>query len=180
MAALLKTGKVRHVGVSNFSPGQLSHLLENSLTRPYAHQMEMHPYLPQTSWLLYHAAHGIHVTAYSPLGNLNPGYGPPQKGDPPLLVDNDVIKDIAEARHCTPATVALAWGLGRGTSVIPKSSRPDHIKENYGALKCVLEYEDWKALEGIGEHAVRFNNPSEAWGVPLYDGLEGIQRQRCY
>ena len=180
MTALLKTGKVRHVGISNFSPAQLSALLTNSTTRPSAHQMELHPYLPQTAWLLYHAAHNIHVTAYSPLGNANPTYGPPQKDDPPLLLDNDVIRSIAKTRACTPATVALAWGLGRGTSVIPKSRHLERIRENFKAPGCVLEYSDWKALEGIGEKSTRFNNPGKSWGVKLYDGLDGVHRQRIY
>ena len=180
MESLLATGKVRNIGVSNFSPAQLAALLANSTTRPFAHQMELHPYLPQTAWLFWHMANGIHVTAYSPFGNANPTYGPPQKDDPPLLLENDVVTSIAKARGCTPATVALAWGLGRGTSVIPKSKHSERIRENFDAPECVLEYSDLKALEGLGEQATRFNNPSEGWGVGLYDGLDGIKRQRTY
>ena len=170
--AKLDTGKVRNIGISNFSPGQLRDLITNSTRLPYAHQMEMHPYLPQSPWLLYHQSLGIHVTAYSPLGNVNPTYGSSKKASPPVLLKNDVVVKIAKTRKCTPAQVVLAWGLGRGTSVIPKSAHVDRIEENYGAKECGLEYEDWKALEEVGEKGVRFNNPTKSWGVPLYDGLD--------
>ena len=168
----LDTSKVRNIGISNFSPTQLSALIANSSVVPFAHQMEMHPYLPQSPWHLYHNSLGIHVTAYSPLGNSNPTYGPPEKNSPPALLRNDAVLNIAKTRGCTPAQVILAWGLGRGTSVIPKSSHVERIEENFGAQDCFLEYEDWKVLGDLWEQGARFNNPTEAWGVPLYDGLD--------
>ena len=136
--------------------------------------MELHPYLPQSAWVQYHQSQSIHVTAYSPLGNANPIYDRPSKNTPPTLLKNSKIEEIAEKRGCTPATVTLAWGISRGTSVIPKSSHAERISENYGALECELEYEDFKVIEELtAKNLMRFNNPSESWGVPLYDGLDG-------
>lgn len=173
MELLLHTGKVRHIGVSNFSPDQMEHLLAKSNVAPFAHQMELHPYLQQTAWIQWHYAHGIHVTAYSPLANSNPTYGKPGKGSTPALLENTVLADIAEENGCTPATVALSWGMSRGTSVIPKSQRADRIKENFGAMKCNLRYEAFKDIEKVGaKYLHRFNNPSKSWGVDLYDGLD--------
>ena len=171
MSALLRTGKAKHIGISNFSPAQLELLLSKSSTVPYAHQMELHPYLPQTTWLLYHAAHGIHATAYSPLGNANPTYGSRHK-EVGSLLDSDAVTEIAERRGCTPAQAILAWGLSRMTSVIPKSSHAARIEENFGALECALEFEDFEAFKKVGMHPVRFNNPSGSWGVELYEGLQ--------
>jgi alcohol dehydrogenase (NADP+) len=66
------------------------------------------------------------MTAYLPLGNINPIYRESSKrdksADPLLLLENKVMEKIAEKRGCTPAQVALAWGISRGTSVIPKSA----------------------------------------------------------
>lgn len=176
MTKLLATKKVRHIGVSNFSPTQLTALLaSHPRNKPYAHQLETHPYLPQDGFLATHKTLGIHVTAYSPLGNMNPTYTSWRKeraaeAVPPLL-DNDIVKSIAEDRDCTPAQVALAWGMKRGTSVIPKSKHEDRIIENYETVeKCRLEKSDFKRLEELP--VKRFNNPSKAWGVPLYDGLQ--------
>ena len=123
----------------------------------------------------WHQDNGIDVTAYSPLANLNPTYGSPGKSKdapPSLLVSRD-ISEIAKERGCTNAQVALAWGMGRDTSVIPKSQHADRIKENFGSAKCELEEEDFIIIEKLGKkYLKRFNNPSNDWGVPLYEGLD--------
>ena len=138
--------------------------------------MELHPYLQQTAWVQWHQSHGIHVTAYSPFANANPIYGSPSNDqEAPLLLKNEVMEKIAKKRGCTPATVALQWGMGRGTSVIPKSSHKERIEENFKSEKCDLMYEDLKAIEELGEkYLTRFNDPSKAWGVGLYHGLDGV------
>lgn len=172
MIKLLATGKTRHVGVSNFSPAQMEAIIP--IAKPYAHQFETHPYLQQTDFVAFHKKQGIHVTAYSPLGNQNPVYTSWRKQvsgtKVPQLLDNPVVKDIARERGCTPAQVALKWGMMRGTSVIPKSQKAERIAENYGSLECRLELEDWRRVER-SMPIKRFNNPSGSWGVMLYEGL---------
>lgn len=153
-------GRVRHLGVSNFSPKQLKDLLNHTQYPPEVHQMELHPYLQQVDWLEAHANHSIHVTAYSPLAGTNPTYEP---GDPPALLENDVIAKIAKKRHCTNAQVALKWGMSRGTSVIPKSIHKNHIKDNFGALECKLEKTDLEKIDTLAKYHQRYNNPSEQW-----------------
>ncbi|KAF2643060.1 Aldo/keto reductase, partial [Massarina eburnea CBS 473.64] len=180
MIKLLDTGRVRHIGVANFASLQLTNLIRNTAVKPAVHQMELHPYLPQTEWIRMHQEHGISITAYSPLGNMNPIYGDRSRRSTPittrekapLLLENEVVVGIAEKRDCTPAQVVLAWGMGRGTSVIPKSKHEEYIKENLGAQKCVLEDEDLEDLGRLGDEPVRFNNPSKGWGVPLFQGLQ--------
>jgi alcohol dehydrogenase (NADP+) len=172
MERLLPTGKVRAIGVSNFSPAQLARLLAHSATRPAVHQMELHPYLPQMEWLLLHHARGIHVTAFSPLGDANPAYR--HGGGPARMLGDGVLGDVAAKRNCTVAQVALSWGLGRGTSVIVKSAHEERIEENFASGRCRLEYEDLVRIERTGRrNRERFNNPSELWGVHLYEGLQG-------
>jgi alcohol dehydrogenase (NADP+) len=177
MTKLLATGKTRYIGVSNFSPRQMEDLLKASSHPPSVHQMEMHVYLQQNDWLKWHQQHNIHVTAYSPLANLNPTYKDKEsskKSSPPGLLDNQELGKIAEARNCTIPQVSLKWGMSRMTSVIPKSSQVSHIKENYGALECRLEAEDFKPIAKVGKKYLhRFNNPSKSYGVPLFEGLDG-------
>ena len=80
---------------------------------------------------------------------------------------------IAAERGCTAAQVALVWGMSRGTSVIPKSAREDHIKENFGALECKLQDGDLDRIDELSEkYLKRFNNPSEGYGVRLFEGLQ--------
>lgn len=169
---------VHHIGVSNFSPSQLQDLLSspNITESPEFHQMEMHPYLHQNEFLQWHKDHAINVTAYSPLANLNPTYDSPNDKDhgPPMLLENKVLLEMANRRGCTPAQVALAWGMQRGTSVIPKSAHVDRIQENYGSLECKLTFQDHDVIGELGHKALtRYNNPSKSWGVDLYDGLDG-------
>jgi alcohol dehydrogenase (NADP+) len=178
MEKLLDTGRVRNIGISNFSPAQLKDLIKQSKVKPAVHQMELHPYLPQAKWIKAHQAHGIAVTAYSPLGNMNPTYGETSRRDPvtqsnvPILLKNEVVLDIAEKRECTPAQVVLAWGMARGSSVIPKSKHQNYIEENLGALTCVLQDDDFARITKLGDEPTRFNNPSSGWGVDLFEGLE--------
>ena len=167
---------MRYIGVSNFDPHQLTDLIKSTSHRPSVHQMEMHPYLQQNDWLAWHEENDIHVTAYSPLGNLNPTYKVKESSEdpPPPLLDNPELGDIAQNRNCTIPQVALKWGITRRTSVIPKSSHIEHIEENFGALDCRLQAEDFKSISKIGKKYLhRFNNPSKSYGVPLFKGLDG-------
>lgn len=172
----LPTDRARRVGISNFSPSQLQAILDAVPHRlPYAHQMEMHPYLPQEDFLQLHTKHQIHVTAYSPLGSTNPTYGSSRKDKsaaavPPLL-KSPLLREIAANVGCTPAQAALAWGMIRGTSVIPKSVHRDRMEENFAAPTCKLAESDVRRLE-VDLPVKRFNNPSKNWGVSLFDGLE--------
>lgn len=186
----LPKNKVRKIGISNFSPEQLRHLISETGVKPAAHQMELHPYLQQSSWITTHEVLGISVTAYSPLGNSNPTYQPScshssprsfpwslfpskNKESPPPLLKNKALAEIAERRNCSVAQVALSWGMGRGVSVIPKSSHEKWIKENFESQKCELEVVDLVQLKAVGvEDLKRFNNPSKGWGVKLFDGLD--------
>jgi alcohol dehydrogenase (NADP+) len=169
----IRKSKVSHLGVCNFSPAQLKSLITETGAKPYVHQMELHPYLQQTSWVALHKVLGISVTAYSPLGNSNPTYNR-EKEPPPPLLENEVLVEIAKKRNCTTAQVALAWGIGRGTSVIPKSKHEEYIVENFEAEECVLGKGDLKKIEKVGKkYLTRFSNPSKGWGVDLFDGLDG-------
>ncbi|KAK5118417.1 hypothetical protein LTR62_002931 [Meristemomyces frigidus] len=169
MGLLMEKGRTRHIGISNFDPSQLKDLLAHTSHPPAVHQMELHPYLQQRDWLDFHTKHGIHVTAYSPLAGSNPTY---DQGDLPQLLNNTVLTKIAHKRGCTPAQVALAWGMSRGTSVIPKSQHAERITENLHSLACVLKEKDLEKLAKLGEERHRFNNPSKGWKVDLYKGLE--------
>ncbi|PQE06048.1 putative aldo keto reductase family s protein [Rutstroemia sp. NJR-2017a BBW] len=174
MIALPKS-RVLNIGVSNFSPAQLRSIISSTGVKPFAHQMELHPYLQQSSWVATHKALGISLTAYSPLGNTNPTYDSRHKSIPALL-ENQVLKEIAQERNCTMAQVALKWGMGRGVSVIPKSSHREWIRENLAAgEECELGYADLKRLRFVGRKwLARFNDPSRGWGVRLFERLDGV------
>ncbi|KAI4724880.1 aldehyde reductase [Aureobasidium sp. EXF-10728] len=173
MVQLVQSGKTRRIGISNFSPAQLDTLLNHTTHIPYAHQMELHPYLQQEDWIQYHKMRGIHVTAYSPLGGTNPTYHGKAKNLPPPLLKNKAMNKLADKHNSTTAGISLAWGMSRGTSVIPKSAHADRIEENLESKHIELSSDDLAVLAKLGrEFTHRYNNPSKSWKVKLYEGLE--------
>ena len=108
MEALVKTGKTKAIGISNFSSAEVDRLLKVASIPPAVHQYECHPYLAQHSFADYHRSNGIHVTQYSPFGNQNPTYS---KGEEmSKLIDDPVLSEIGKKYSKSGAQVALAWG----------------------------------------------------------------------
>ena len=98
MEKLLKTGKVKAIGVSNYSKQYLEELVPQVEVMPACNQIENHPLLPQQEIVDYCNEKGIIVTAYSPLGSTGS----------PLMKDEHVLK-IAEETGTTPGSVLLSY-----------------------------------------------------------------------
>jgi diketogulonate reductase-like aldo/keto reductase len=89
----------------------------------------------------------------------------------PSILDDPFWKEVAEKKNATVPQAVLAWGLQRGTVVIPKSVHDKYIRENLGALSIV--YADEEMVEiAAQDRKARFNNPGRDWGVDLFDGLD--------
>lgn len=92
---------------------------------------------------------------------------------PPLLKNQKMIK-LADKHNSTTAGLSLAWGMSRGTSVIPKSAHAERIEENLESKHIELDSDDLETLTKLGrDFTYRYNNPSKSWKVKLYEGLEG-------
>lgn len=105
MEKLISTGKVKAIGVSNFSKAEMERLLENATVPPAVHQLEGHPWLQQRSFADWHKQNNIHVTHYSPFGNQNEIYS--REGKIGRLIEDPVLVSIAKKTGKTPAQVAL-------------------------------------------------------------------------
>ncbi len=145
MQAAAKAGKCRSIGVSNFSATKLMALIAETDAVPAVNQIELHPYLQQKELLDGCAAMGVHLTAYAPLGSYDRDAAASQPNTPVLLADPTVL-DIASAHQCTAAQVLLAWGMQRGTSVIPKSVHRERLAENFAASQMSLSKADMQAI----------------------------------
>ncbi|KAM0750837.1 aldo/keto reductase [Meredithblackwellia eburnea MCA 4105] len=120
MEKLLEGGKIRSIGVSNFSVKNFEILLPSVKIVPAVNQVESHPYLPQNELTEYCTKKGIHLTAYCPLGQYNS----------PILKEPSVLK-IAEKYKKSAGQVLLSWSIQRGNwSVVPKSSNPTRMAQN--------------------------------------------------
>lgn len=156
MEELVQRGKVRAIGVSNFTIAHLEELKQTAKIMPTVNQVELHPYLPQPALLKYCQEHGIQITGYSPLGS----------GKEPSLLENPIIKEIATEKKMTPAQVAIAWGLTRGEVVIPKTSKVQRLQENF--LVSELDADSMKRLDSINFN-YRYCNPVEYWKRDCFD-----------
>jgi len=146
-----KFGLTRHVGVSNFSIPKLKKLIQETEVIPEMNQVELHPYLQQNELLEFCKKHGIHLTAYSPLGS-GDRIDAMKALDEPSLLENKVIKEIAKKHGATPGQVLIKWSVLRDTAVIPKSVNEGRIIENLKSTSINLDEEDLKKIANLDEH----------------------------
>lgn len=151
MQKLPATGKVKNIGVSNFSISNLEKLLNDPSckTVPAVDQIELHPNNPSPRLLQYCKDHGIHATAYSCLGST----------DSPLYKDQTLL-EIAKSKGKTPQQVLLMWGLQRGTSVIPKSVTKSRIEANFQLDGWSLTEDEMNKLSNLKD---RFKVCGDGW-----------------
>lgn len=105
MEKLLATGKVKAIGVSNFSKEEMERLLRETKVVPAVHQFECHPWLQQQGFVEWHRPKGIHVMHYSSLGNQNEFYSGTEKLG--KLIDDPVLNEIGKNYGKNGAQVAL-------------------------------------------------------------------------
>jgi len=174
LALRSSTGKVRAVGVSNFTVQQLEAIIKATGERPAVNQIEAHPLLPQDDLVEYCKKEEIILTAYSPLGNNLQGKT--------KLVDYPEVKEVADRLGATTAQVLVAWGVYRGYSVIPKSVQKGRLVKNFDQI--TLSKEDYEKISEIGKNNhVRFNIPitySPKWSINLFDEKVETEGQADY
>ncbi|KAG8786299.1 hypothetical protein FRC19_001694 [Serendipita sp. 401] len=128
MEKLLQTGKVRTIGVSNFSVKTLEILLPHVKVVPAVNQIEMNPCLPNDEVFEYCKKKGIAVTAYTPMG----------RPDAPFYT-SPIFLSISEKYNAAVGQILLSWSVQRGAVPIPKSSNPERAKQNITLVKLASE-----------------------------------------
>ncbi|NYJ73351.1 aldo/keto reductase [Allobranchiibius huperziae] len=142
---LLADGRVRSIGVSNFMVEHLTALLEKAAVVPAVNQIELHPYFQQREVQAFGAQHGILTQAWSPIGGIT-FY---RDGQHTSTLQDPVIGDIARAHDRSPAQVMLRWHLQAGRSVIPKSTKPQRIAENFDVFDFELGGDQVDAIDAL-------------------------------
>mmetsp|Transcript_2167 Transcript_2167/g.3047 ORF Transcript_2167/g.3047 Transcript_2167/m.3047 type:complete len:335 (-) Transcript_2167:607-1611(-) len=146
MESMVKSGKVRAIGVSNFTEEQLDHLMKHSAVTPAVNQIELHPYLHQAKLIQYCADAGIAVMGYSPLGSAT-GRVPSIHGT--TLLKHPTVCAIAESVGRSTGQVLIRWSVQKGAITIPKSSNPSRIQENFGVLNWSLTDDQMAKLDAL-------------------------------
>lgn len=137
LVELQKQGRVKSIGVSNFSMQALDEIVAETGVAPVIHQVETHPHFQQRELAAYEAKHNILHESYSPLGS---GKG---------LLDEPVFAEIGARVGATPAQVVIAWHLAKGFVVIPKSVTSSRIRENFEAVNVKLSAEDIALIDAL-------------------------------
>lgn len=145
LETLLEQGKVRAIGVSNFMVEHLNRLLEKATVVPAVNQIEVHPYFQQRQVQALGAERDILTQAWSPIGGIT-FY---RDGTHGSTLEDPVIGRIAQAHGKSPAQVMLRWHLQQGRSVIPKSTKPHRIAENFDVFDFDLSADALAAVDAL-------------------------------
>lgn len=143
MEKLYREGKIRAIGVSNFSPEDLDNILKHCEIIPHVNQISFFIGNNQEETHRYCDAKGILVEAYSPLAI---GYA----------LSNQTIQDMAKKYNVTPAQLCIRYCIDKGTAPLPKSIHESRIIENTG-LDFQIKKEDLDFLDTIKDDPRRWN-----------------------
>ncbi|AQS89325.1 hypothetical protein A0U93_05895 [Neoasaia chiangmaiensis] len=129
MIDLQREGRIRSIGVSNFTADHLTRIIDETGVVPVVNQVELHPRFQQRELCAFHEKHDIRTESWSPLG----------QGQ---VLNDPIITSIAGKHGKTAAQVVIRWHLDSGLIVIPKSATPKRIDENIDVFDFRLDDED--------------------------------------
>lgn len=147
---LKKEGRVKSIGVSNFHVEHLNRIMDATGVVPVINQIELHPQFQQKELRAFHARHNIQTESWSPLG----------QGQ---VIENPVIKSIAQKHGKTAAQVIIRWHVQNQLIVIPKSVTPSRIQENISVFDFTLDAADLSQIDKLDSAEGRIGpNPATA------------------
>jgi alcohol dehydrogenase (NADP+) len=150
---LVDEGHCKAIGLSDITLDKLREIVAIARIKPAVVQVESHPYLPEWELLDFCREHGIVVQAFAALGHAMT----------PSLLEDPVVTTIAQRVHKTPAQVALAWAVQRGTAFLTTSTRPERIRESFDV--SALPEDAMRKIRDSVTTTIRFNSVVET-GVP--------------
>ncbi|CAH0578181.1 unnamed protein product [Chrysodeixis includens] len=148
MVELYDNGLVNSIGVSNFTVDHLTQLMKvNHRVVPTVNQVEWHPFYYQTELLEFCKKNDIVLQAYCSLG------GASMNSDE--LLNHPCVTKIARKLEVSNAQVLLGWALQQDIAIIPKSTTPEHIRQNI-ALNFTISSEDMLILNDLGSQKIKY------------------------
>ena len=145
----VEDSKVRSIGISNYyTKEEIDEVLSYATITPAVIQNENHIYYQNTELQKYVSKYGIIIESWYPFGG---------RGHTSENFNNEVIKELASQYNKTSAQIILRWQLQAGYIVIPGSSNPDHILENYSIFDFELSEENMRDIANINK-SQRYEN----------------------
>lgn len=146
MEELVKTGKVRSLGVSNFNSQQLDRLVSAAQIKPVVNQVECHPNLNQKKLIAFAKERNVTIVGYSPLGR------PADTGDRNLAIKNVHVQKIADKYKRNPGQILLRYSHQNGVIVIPKSTNKQRLRGNIDIFDFILTDEEMQTMDNINDN----------------------------
>ncbi|ATN04224.1 aldo/keto reductase [Chryseobacterium indologenes] len=161
---LYQEGKIKAIGVCNFTVEKLEELKANSTILPVINQIELHPVFQQKELQKYNKENNIITQPWSPLGNGNAD-----------LLNHPDLKAIAEKYGKTVAQVILRWHLQEGFVVIPKSVTPSRIEENFNVFDFELTEDEMNTVRSLDTGKRLFFDPKDPeWEQKMLNSVADI------
>ncbi|MCJ7935002.1 MAG: aldo/keto reductase [Chryseobacterium sp.] len=161
---LYREGKIKAIGVCNFTIEKLEELKAHSTVLPVINQIELHPVFQQKELQVYDRENNIITQPWSPLGNGNAN-----------LLSNPDLKAIAEKYGKTVAQVILRWHLQEGFVVIPKSVTPSRIEENFNVFDFELTEDEMNIVRSLDTGKRLFFDPKDPeWEQKMLNSVADI------
>ncbi|GLJ48219.1 hypothetical protein SUGI_1018190 [Cryptomeria japonica] len=148
MEKCFELGLTKAIGLSNFSCKKIEDLLNYCKIPPAANQVELHPMWQQKKLRDYCRKMKIQVCAWSPLGAPKTPWGSN------VVMDNPVIKEIAQKHGKSTAQVVLRWGIDKGVCALPKSFNKGRITENFQVFDWCLTAEDHEKMSKLEQRKI--------------------------
>src|SRR5215210_569716 len=145
MEQLNREGLVRAIGVSNFYPDRLVDLIEHNEITPAVNQVECHPFFQRTADQELMRERGVQIESWGPFA----------EGRNNLFTD-PTLSEIAAAHGKSVAQVVLGWLIQRDVIVIPKSVRPDRMRENLDVFDFELGADEMQRIATLDTGASLF------------------------
>lgn len=150
MEKAYKEGKVKAIGLSNFTKEQIQEILAICEVKPAVLQTEVHPYFQEQELKEFLAKEDIKIQAWYPLGH----------GDAALLNDETIVEFSKKYQKST-AQIILRWHIQAGNIVIPGSKNPAHIKANFDLFDFALTEDEMKKISGLDKNVRYYTSTPE-------------------
>ena len=150
MEKAYREGKVKAIGLSNFTKEQVQEILDICEVKPSVLQTEVHPYYQENELKEFLDKEDIKIQAWYPLGH----------GDAALLKE-EIFTELGEKYHKSNAQIILRWHIQAGNIVIPGSKNPDHIRDNFDLFDFELTDEEMQKIGSLDKNTRYYTSTPE-------------------
>jgi diketogulonate reductase-like aldo/keto reductase len=139
-------GKVKSIGISNFEDKKLEELCDQAKIKPVVNQVELHPYFQQNDLRKRMEKYNTKIEAWAPLGHAMTN-----------IFKEELIVKLSEKYKKSPVQIILRWDIQRGIITIPKSEKPERIKENFEIFDFELTEDEMNEIRKLDSGKRFFN-----------------------